>query len=403
MSRRSPDASTYSTQLVLGLAIPGVSLTAALLILYAYAAWNIASRRYLDRVSFRLLVYALLAHLAFGIILAAGTVTGHSGWRCELQSFVTNLSLMVSAGMFFCMALNLQLVLAHGVNGQNMEKYYILGTTLVCLICNVTPYAAGKLGRAVDGTCWYSSTEPAEISRWLIGTQTFWILLASVGEVSAFGIILGYLIVHKLNGRYPRADTQPSATHTSGTSRRAGPTILKFWKIIIRIGETPPISQGGARCIIYACLLNISTAVLDLRSEKSDLSWPLVLTDLAIYAGRPLIYGLLAATDPSFTRAMRALRHPESDSETGANHPSRSAQWAATSGRLSTVIIETPPDESVLGEFDKEDFREHSQIMASTWSTLGTAEQYTNTQRGQIAGSTALNQQVSLIDVVCHI
>jgi hypothetical protein len=34
--------------------------------------------------------------------------------------------------------------------------------------------------------------------RWLIGTQTFWSIFASVGEVSAFVIILGYLIVHKV-------------------------------------------------------------------------------------------------------------------------------------------------------------------------------------------------------------
>jgi hypothetical protein len=100
---------------------------------------------------------------------------------------------------------------------------------------------------------------------------------------------------------------------------------------------------------------------------------------------------------------MHALRHPESDSETGANHSSRSAQGAVPLGCLSTVIIETPPDESVLGEFDK-DFREHSQIMAST-STLGTPEQYPSTQRGQIqiATNAANNQEVSFIDVVCHI
>ncbi|KAJ7796544.1 hypothetical protein B0H13DRAFT_2392581 [Mycena leptocephala] len=120
--------------------------------------------------------------------------------------------------------------------------------------------------------------------------------------------------------------------------------------------------------------------------------------DFPIYAGRPLIYGLLAAIDPvghitsaihsslhSFTRAMHALRHPESDSEMGVNN--RAAMT---------------PDESVLSELDKEDFREHSQIMAST-STLGTPARYPSTQRGQIATSAANNQEVSLIDVVCHI
>jgi hypothetical protein len=86
----------------------------------------------------------------------------------------------------------------------------------------------------------------------------------------------------------------------------------------------------------------------------------------------------------------------------GANNPSRSAQWAVPSGLLSTVIIEMTPDESVLSELDKEDFREHSQIMAST-STLGTPARYPSTQRGQIATSAANNQEVSLIDVVCHI
>jgi hypothetical protein len=31
-----------------------------------------------------------------------------------------------------------------------MEKYYIVGTALVSLICNVVPYAAGKLGHVTS-------------------------------------------------------------------------------------------------------------------------------------------------------------------------------------------------------------------------------------------------------------
>jgi hypothetical protein len=51
---------------------------------------------------------------------------------------------------------------------------------------------------AVDGTCWYSGTDPREVLRWLVGTQTVWILFASVGEVGAFLVILGYLIIHEV-------------------------------------------------------------------------------------------------------------------------------------------------------------------------------------------------------------
>jgi hypothetical protein len=33
-----------------------------------------------------------------------------------------------------------------------MEKYYILGTTLVCLICNLVPYASGKFGHVYSNS-----------------------------------------------------------------------------------------------------------------------------------------------------------------------------------------------------------------------------------------------------------
>jgi hypothetical protein len=50
-----------SLRVILGVIIPGLGLTTALLALYGYAAWKVVSRRYLDRVSFRLLTYALIA------------------------------------------------------------------------------------------------------------------------------------------------------------------------------------------------------------------------------------------------------------------------------------------------------------------------------------------------------
>jgi hypothetical protein len=106
----------------------------------------------------------------------------------------------------------------------------------------------------------------------------------------------------------------------------------------------------------------------------------------------------------SFIRALHALRHPESEFEAEAHDARHSAQWTVPSGCLSTVIIEMPPDESALGEFEKEAWREQSQIMAST-STLGAETQCTSWVRGGVATATntAPNQGVSVIDVVCHI
>ncbi|KAJ7796543.1 hypothetical protein B0H13DRAFT_2508761 [Mycena leptocephala] len=216
MSRRSPDPSTYR-QLILGLAIPGCITT---------------------YVPSSAIIYATDgSSLAFGIVLGAGTMSEHPRWRYDIQSFVTNLlfileqlSLMVSAGMFFCMALNLQLVLAHGVSGQKMEKYYILGTALVCLmhrhaICGWETRARGP------------STAPVDL------LDHFRLR----GEVSAFVIILGYLIVHTaLPTRGHAAQCDP---HVGGLAQRREdhPEVPE---VILRIGLYP----------LVACLLNISTA-----------------------------------------------------------------------------------------------------------------------------------------------
>ncbi|KAJ7852810.1 hypothetical protein B0H14DRAFT_799139 [Mycena olivaceomarginata] len=399
----SPDPQTY-TRVILGLIIPGLGLTTVLLALYGYAAWNPASRRYLDRVSFRLLVCALVAHILFGVVFTIGSLTAYPGWRCSLLAFVTDLTLMFSAGMFFCIALNLPLVLVHHVNGQKMEKYYILGTALICLICNLAPYASGNLGWAdVNSTCWYrtSSTNPAAMLGWLIGTQTFWIMLFALGEVGAFFIIVGYLVAYGL-------DTQ--ATYTSETSHRAGSTILRLRNIVLRIGLYPLVS----------CLLNISAAVIDLyvarnyvtkHRDSEELSWRVNMADLAIYSGRPLIYGLLAATDPSFIRALRALRHPENEPEIQSHSQGSSPPWSLPSGCLSTVV--DLPQDATTYEPHKDDAwgypsRTHTNVGETSIAVndleaakeQNSAEEHSQSER--IPNVLPATQSAS-IDVECHI
>ncbi|KAJ7804386.1 hypothetical protein B0H14DRAFT_2884413, partial [Mycena olivaceomarginata] len=222
---------------LVGLTIPGVALTATVLTISAYAAWNPVSRKHLDRVSFRLLVYALSANLIFGIRI--------TDWTCGLISALMNMSLVFSAGMFLCIAINLPLVLGQKVTGQRMEKYYVLGTSFVSLMTTVIPWASGILGYA------YLSRNHVP---WLLGTQSFWILLAGIGEVVAFFTIVGYLIAYEFESRYYRPNTQLS----SASSPHPGLTILKFRNIVLRIGLYPLVSV----------LLNILGASLDLHQSK---------------------------------------------------------------------------------------------------------------------------------------
>ncbi|KAJ7836245.1 hypothetical protein B0H14DRAFT_3705337 [Mycena olivaceomarginata] len=301
-----------SRRVILGLVIPGLGLSTALLALYAYASWKVVSRRYLDRVSFRLLTYALVANFVFGVSFTTTALAEYPDWRCSLSSFLTNSSFMFSAGLFFCISLNVPLVVVHNVNGQGMEKYYVAGTTLICLICTVPPYASGNLGH---------------MERSQQDLLTSWIILFAVGEIAAFLIILGYLIAHELHLICRPANTV--------ASEGAGSTILKFRYIILRIGIYT----------LASFVLNLTAAARDLHEfrkykmgapESTKLDMILLLVDIASCAGRPLIYGLLAATDPSFIRALKALRHPEAESPT---------QFGGRSYCLST-IVDMPPHET---------------------------------------------------------
>ncbi|KAJ6522266.1 hypothetical protein B0H19DRAFT_1277437 [Mycena capillaripes] len=348
------------SRVVLGLMIPRISLTAALLILFGYAALSPASRRRLDRVSFRLLVYALVANLVYGVTFLIGTISARPGprWTCDLLAFFTNLSLMFSAGMFFCMALNLPLVLAYNVNGQKMEKSYIFGTAF-----------------------------------------TVWVLLASAGEVCAF-LVVGYSIAHELDKRYFHTDSRLNVTSTSRDSPTPGFTIQMFRNIILRIGLYPLVS----------CLLNISTSVLDLyvmMHPEAELSWRLNLSAFAIYSARPLIYGLLAATDPSFLRALQALRHPESaaQSETQARHAHLSAQCLSTVIEMPEEEEEEEKEVDFAAGFDKDVGREDPTSSVSGLEDMKEQpidEEHLPNPQIEISIITLPIQQAS-IDLVCYI
>ncbi|KAJ7324028.1 hypothetical protein DFH08DRAFT_817500 [Mycena albidolilacea] len=324
-------------RVILGLIIPGLGLTIVLLALFGYAAWNIVSRRYLDRyVDPRNHVYATHhASLVFGVSLSFSSLGGYTDWRCSLLSFLTNSTIMFPSCIFFCMALNVPLVVVYKISGQAMEKYYVAGTILICLICNIPPYASGNLGHVLI---------PTETRlRWVTGTQSSWIIIFAVGELGAFLIILGYLVTHEVGlsiARIPRVVTtqrqlhllcRPAHTGSIYSSEGAGSTILKFRNIILRIGLYPLIS----------CLLNVTGTGISVYAsreykmeafELTKLDTILMLVSIANCAGRPLIYGLVAATDPSFIRAIRALRHPDSETET----------QFCRSGCLSTIVVMPP-------------------------------------------------------------
>ncbi|KAJ6570881.1 hypothetical protein DFH09DRAFT_1362517 [Mycena vulgaris] len=296
-------ASHELSEYTIGLCIPGIVITAFLLLGFAYTAWHPTSRRHLNRVSFRLLVCAMISNIIYiSSFIVTPSLTGPSA-TCSFVSFTINTSLLFSACMFFCMSLNLQLVLVHGVDGRRMEKYYLIGSGILCAICNVTPLVAGKYG-FVPGNdiCWATNLNTQVDLRWLIGAQVFWILLMATLELVSFIVLATFMFQTQLRARRRLSDA------SAGSSERptsTPPPIVLYRKIIFRIGLYP----------LCSCLLNFSSCILDLylaqHSHRTLMANELGIVDLCLFSIRVLLYALLGATDPSFLRALRALREAE--------------------------------------------------------------------------------------------
>ncbi|KAJ7339109.1 hypothetical protein DFH08DRAFT_1082563 [Mycena albidolilacea] len=272
---------------VVAFGITGIVLTALLLFAIAYSAWNPVLRNHLNRVSFRLLVCALISNL----ICAANSIPVFSGPSagCSFMAFFALSILMFSACMFFCIVLNLQLVLVDHVNGNLMERFYYIGSVAAVAILHIAPYAAGQFGY-YNGICWFNDPRPDVHFRWLLGSQVVWILLMSTGEVVSFFVILGYMY---------RMRRERVLTPSDGISK---PPIVAYRNIILRIGLYPLLS----------CCLNFTGSILDIWLSKNpvptELQWRLSLVDLCLFAMRPILYTLLAAADPGFL-PMHALRN----------------------------------------------------------------------------------------------
>ncbi|KAJ7892157.1 hypothetical protein B0H13DRAFT_2038769, partial [Mycena leptocephala] len=235
--------------------------------------------------------------LGFGISFLFATLLSKETMPCAFLTFFANLTQMFSAGMFFCMALNLQLVIVHEINGQKMEKFYYLGTGILAAVCSVTPLTAGVYGwNRHSQSCWFVIRTTAETFRWSIGTDSFWNPFMAAGEALTFLSIIGFFISCKVYAtRRSRSD---SNSVDLADRYRSGLPFIKYRFTIIRIGLYPLVS----------CITNFSTAFMDIYQLTHPVSWRLEVVAFTIYSSRLTVYSLLAFTDPSFIRAAKKIR-----------------------------------------------------------------------------------------------
>ncbi|KAF8150522.1 hypothetical protein K438DRAFT_1865542 [Mycena galopus ATCC 62051] len=348
--------------LVLGILIPGIVLSAMVLVAFAYVASQRHSRPHLHRVSFRLLVYALVSKCVPGISPLPFLIR-------PLCPDLLQASLLFSASMYFCMALNLELVLIHGVDGLRMEKYYVIGSSLLVGVCNITPLAVGGQLGLYDNLCWFSNPDPILRFRWILGTQSFWLFLMASLELVCFIILLAYMIRRRMFVKRIRSDISAEMTALQHAAYSAAP-ILQFRAIIMRITLYPLLS----------CVLGFSGTTVDLYLAKHLENNELVYQ--CIFNARPFLYAVLAATDPSFLRAIGALRnlHPVA----GSNSFQPSRRTAESQFQNSRRTIQSLYTSSLAG--GNKTVGESSESMGTQSLDAAGRSQQTNTYRDSEEG-----------------
>ncbi|KAJ7029255.1 hypothetical protein C8F04DRAFT_44618 [Mycena alexandri] len=314
---------SHISDLILAFDVVDIVFILLILIACLCAAWNPVSRPHLNRVSFRLLMYALVANLFYGGLSICGIKLG-PGAACSGIAFFGNVCLMFVGVIFFCMVLNLVLVLVYGVNGQSMEKYYMLAAVAMLLVCTIPPYAAGAFGYwAANGVCWFNSPDPVVQLRWWVGTQGFWMFrVVAAGEVISFSVIVGFMIT-----RHRVVSAVASGTSSLKAPTLPKPPIVAYRNIILRIGFYPLVS----------CLFIVTGAFLDFYRTTTQ-NRRLGLIHLLVYSFRPMIYAVLAATDPSFLRALRALRGSEpKTTASGVQVKLHASPWSSSASNPPSV------------------------------------------------------------------
>ncbi|KAJ7086823.1 hypothetical protein B0H15DRAFT_781892 [Mycena belliarum] len=319
---RCANCSTCRNQLWAVTAMVGAALCGFVLLVIGLVALNPVSRRDLDRVSFRILVCALLANTVFGIANAVGGKFTGPTWACGFTIFLLQLTLEMSSFLLFSIALNLQLVVVHRLNGQKMEKFYIFGSILISLCLTIPPYAAKQWDPLVED-CWYSNDNQKERLAWQIGTQLFWTLLTVAGEFITTSTVVIYMLNrHRLQRAHNLNNLRTRSRSGSSTNDRVDHANV-YRGVILRIVRYP----------IASALINLTSVACVIHATKENgvhnwTGYHVLLVSDFVYGGRAIVYALLAATDPALVRALRTfIQHTR-----GSTYP----RETHTSGMQST-------------------------------------------------------------------
>ncbi|KAF9266749.1 hypothetical protein L218DRAFT_748252 [Marasmius fiardii PR-910] len=161
-----------------------------------------------DRVSFRIMIYALCASVVYSIAaILANRASGPT--VCRVAASFVIVGLHLSSFLLFFIGLNLQLVMIHGVDGTRAEKYYVWVSLSLAIALGILTYASNQLVyNPTQSVCYYYDPNPIRGLLWRIGTQLLWSYLTMAGEIITFVSVVVYMVrVKVLKDSQPRVST----------------------------------------------------------------------------------------------------------------------------------------------------------------------------------------------------
>ncbi|VDB86917.1 unnamed protein product [Peniophora sp. CBMAI 1063] len=340
----TPERAKISNQLWAVTSAVGASLCFVVLVIIAILYTYPGSRIHLDRLSFRLMLYSLINNMALGILSTiSGKFTGPSV-GCSLAIFLLQLTLRMSTFLLFCIALNLQLVVVHGIRGKHLEKYYVACSLVMALIITIPPYAAGQYGwDPLEHVCWYTNENKQQRIAWQIGTQLVWTGLTVVGEVLTACTVSTYMLrIH-----YRQKHIISAAT---ASTNYAFPCVKDRFRPSTSAASLKPMSLHAhtyanvvARIALYplaSCIFNLTSIFTVIHSSASDgiqnaSDYRILLLSDFLYGGRVVIYALLALTDLALIRAVRTFVAHHWDCDWGSTATLRSRTVTNTRNGVS--------------------------------------------------------------------
>jgi hypothetical protein len=262
-----------------------------------------------------------------GIASAVGGLVhpdSNSEWVCGFSVFVLQATIQTSALILFTIALNLQLVVVHQVNTLKWERYYVIGSILISLAMTIPAYATGQYGPdPLTHDCWYAIDSKAHRIAWQISAQIVWTAVIVFAELITTAAVLLFILRHHLHTKRILADARLSMQNTElmGSPVKANRVKVNRWKshwilkprgsvahahrynkIILRVAIYPTLS----------CFINLMSAATTLHATinhgvHNQKEYNLLLLGDLLYGGRPILYAILAATDPSLINGAKAL------------------------------------------------------------------------------------------------